>query len=353
MEENNDKEIFKKYCQKYIYQPVILKNRRRIVVLGDIHGDYKLTLKLLKIAKVIEMYNNKIKWIGGDTIVVQIGDQIDRCRPINNKTCEDPFLIKNDEDSDIKILKLFTKLHEKAVKKKGAVISLIGNHELLNVKGNMNYVSYEGLKGFENYIDPENKEKKFKSGKEARIYAFKPGKEYGKLLACTRVPFVIIGSWLFVHGGIVPELLKKLNIKNKDNLKSINYIIRKWLLGLIDGKYISDIIGSFEYSIFWNRILGGIPPDVNFDNEKCIKYLKPVLNILEINNMVIGHTPQYYKNGKGINSTCENKLWRIDTGSSNAFNKFDPTYIYNNIKSINRHAQVLEIIDDKIINVLK
>ena len=58
--------------------PSVLPAVRRIIVIGDIHGDWKMTLDTLKLAKVI---NNKNKWIGGDTVVVQLGDQIDRCRP--------------------------------------------------------------------------------------------------------------------------------------------------------------------------------------------------------------------------------------------------------------------------------
>ena len=32
----------------------------------------------------------------------------------------------------------------------------------------------------------------------------------------------------------------------------------------------------------------------------------------------MGHTPQYMY-GKGINSECNNKLWRVDIGASKAF----------------------------------
>ena len=52
------------------------------------------------------------------------------------------------------------------------VISLLGNHEIMNVQGNMNYVSYKGLEQFKDEINPETG-KKFKSGKEARKYLFK------------------------------------------------------------------------------------------------------------------------------------------------------------------------------------
>ena len=62
-----------------------------------------MTFESLKIAKLID---NNGKWIGGDTVVVQVGDQVDRCRPVDNE-CDHPKETVNDEASDIKILFLF------------------------------------------------------------------------------------------------------------------------------------------------------------------------------------------------------------------------------------------------------
>ena len=56
--------------------PSVLPKVRRIVVIGDIHGDMRMTLDTLKVAKVIDEKTNK--WIkNNDTVVVQLGDQID------------------------------------------------------------------------------------------------------------------------------------------------------------------------------------------------------------------------------------------------------------------------------------
>ena len=113
----------------------------------------------------------------------------------------------------------------------------------------MNYVSYEGIKQFENEINP--KTKKFKSGLEARKFLFKNGNKYANFLACTRQTAVIIGSNLFVHAAILPDLAKKFKINE------LNLLIKKWLLGIINnsdkikgiGK-LSDILFNYEKSPF-------------------------------------------------------------------------------------------------------
>jgi hypothetical protein len=180
---------FPQHCNPYKYTPSIMRARERVVVFGDIHGDYELVINLLKMAKLVSGNDqNGYTWIGGNTCVVQMGDQLDRCRP-GSLPCRHPNGTMNDEASDIKIMELFNNLSLQA-EPNGAVISLLGNHELLNVNGNMTYVSYENLKEFNTNPNDTN----IHSGMRNRIEAFKPGNKYGKMMGCTRLPAVIIGS---------------------------------------------------------------------------------------------------------------------------------------------------------------
>lgn len=340
-------EIYPNHCKGFDYIPAILKSVHRIIVLGDIHGDYNLLIKMLQIANLIKLDKyGHILWIGGDTYVVQVGDQIDRCRPVGNMLCTNPQTTYNDEASDIKILKLCTDLHHQALLQKGAFISLLGNHEIMNSLGIMSYVSYLGLKEFENYIDPYNLDAKFASGLEARIYAFAPKHGIGKMLGCTRLPAVIVGSHLFVHAGIIDALIQEIGLSGIYDLETINIAVRMWLIGVLKKKYIKKIIRSSEISMFWTRILGNIPPNVSFDNPICQQHISKVLKLFKVNGIIIGHTPQSFTYSDDINVTCDS-IWRVDNGSSQAFQIFDRQAMQTGKILYSRRAQILEIIDDK------
>lgn len=347
---------YKNVCKDnslFKYIPPIIGKRRRIVAIGDLHGDWALTLKILKIAKVIDDDKN---WIGKDTIVVQVGDQIDRCRPwAADKRCDMEDTTKNDEGSDEKIMMFMSKLNKKASNDGGMVISLLGNHELLNAQGNMNYVSREGLLEYGNTVD---------AGRKKRIKLFSPGNRIGNFMGCNRLSFVIIGSFIFVHGGITNEIIDNLDLKDRKDLVKINRAVRKWLLtkdnlgnqfrkwllSLINTDNINQIItGEVEGSIFWSRILGTMETNKSYDS--CKYTLDKVLKLFSLNGMIIGHTPQSFNKHthSGINSTCDEKVWRTDIGASKAFDMFDSDHSESEL----RKPQCLEILDDgKTFNIL-
>lgn len=345
---NKDKMIFNKHCKGHVYFPSIIKKKiNRIVAIGDLHGDYNLMIKTLKLAKVI---NNNNKWIGGDTYVVQVGDQLDNFRPFNNNYGNTNIMSGSnvfEKAEDIRVLEFMTHLNVKAQKKGGAVVSLLGNHEILNVNGDMRYVSKEDINMFKNYVDPHTKQM-FDNSVEARRHAFTKGNEYAKLLACSRLPAIIINDYLFVHAGFVNKLIDELKITGGDDLYKISYSIRRWLLNLINEDNVAEIITSKNYSPFWDRILGSIPPNVSNDHPECVNHLNKSLKLFNVNSMVIGHTPQPFAKGynANINKTCGNGLWRVDVGSSFAFNQFDQLIKDKDIINM-RKAQVLLIEKDK------
>ena len=82
------------------------------------------------------------------------------------------------------------------------------------------------------------------------------------------------------------------------------------------------------------------------NNPQCKNNLSKVLKLFKVGSIVIGHTPQSFICNDFINSTCDNKVWRVDNGSSSAFDVFDNKYMNSGVKSKGRNVQYLMIIDD-------
>jgi hypothetical protein len=324
--------IYNIKCSQYDNLPSILPAVKRIIVIGDIHGDMGKLVECLKIAKLIRKDGTKWKWTGKNTIIVQVGDQIDSCRNNGIDRCDDPntYTPENDNPQDIDILYFMTELHTMASKHGGAVYSLMGNHEFMNVTGDMSYVSHKNLKHLSNYRTYDGNI--IKDGKEARKFIFSPGNEIANFLACTRKVALIIGSNLFVHAGILPVIAHKYKIDE------INAIMSLLLLNEINNPHIfNDLFINGTTSPLWTRMFG-----LKIDN--CIELLQPLKDIYNVNNIYVGHTPQV---NTGIASQCNNRVWMTDVGMSHSFDMYFP----NNRA---RNAQVLEILNDgEKFNILK
>ena len=71
--------------------------------------------------KLIDKNDN---WIGGNTTVVQVGDQLDGSRGFNVEA-----------SGELELLNFMEMINYRANKSGGAVYSLIGNHEFMNMMG--------------------------------------------------------------------------------------------------------------------------------------------------------------------------------------------------------------------------
>jgi len=91
----------------------------RIVAIGDLHGDYGHYLAVLQAAGVVD---RRGRWIAGDTHLVQTGDIPDRGPDTR------------------RIIAHMAALARQARKRGGRVHNLLGNHEAMNVYGDLRYV---------------------------------------------------------------------------------------------------------------------------------------------------------------------------------------------------------------------
>ncbi|MBT5724208.1 MAG: protein-tyrosine-phosphatase, partial [Gammaproteobacteria bacterium] len=97
----------------------VFKGVDRIVAVGDLHGDYDQYIKVLTTNGLVD---EQLRWQGGKTHFVQLGDVVDR------------------GPDSLRIIRHLMKLEKEAKKKGGRVHVLIGNHEVMNIQNDLRYV---------------------------------------------------------------------------------------------------------------------------------------------------------------------------------------------------------------------
>ena len=188
-----------------------------IVVIGEVQGSAATVTKLLTHLGLADAQGH---WAGGDTVLVQTGDLMD------------------DGEHVRAVLDLFMRLQQEAPAAGGQVIVLMGNHEAMNILGELrdvNYLAFQSFAGpdsdtrqrkeFDEYVSwLQRRAKAVGSGEfvrngnfEAEWLATHPvgwveyveamGAEgkYGKWLRTLPVA-AQYGEVVFIHAGISPEM---------------------------------------------------------------------------------------------------------------------------------------------------
>jgi hypothetical protein len=190
----------------------------RIVAVGDIHGNYDGFVTILQQAGLVD---DDTHWIAGKTTLVQTGDVFDRGLEV------------------FEVLDLLMRLEQEAAAAGGQVISLLGNHEGMNLVGFFRDVNPDL---YATLVDKKSEKRRKAAFKDFKRYwrdrakallgaevaeipdevkeqwmaAIPPGwLEYKELLGPDsryggwlrkRKVAVVIDDVLFIHGGIGPEL---------------------------------------------------------------------------------------------------------------------------------------------------
>jgi hypothetical protein len=247
----------------------------RVVAIGDLHGDLDATRIALHLAGVS---NDQDRWVGGATVLVQTGDQLDR------------------GDDELEILDLLDDLTVQARAAGGAVHVLNGNHELMNVKQDLRYVTLGGFLDFlpTPVADPEAVDPQVVvDAVHERLKACRPGHPFAKRLVDRNV-IAIVGDTIFVHGGVLPRVVDY-------GVERLNQETRDWIRA--DRQWPPDILLASDGPV-WSRHYSDDP-----DVEDC-HLLEEVLDDLDARRMVVGHTVQ----DGGIAPACGGLVWRIDVG---------------------------------------
>src|SRR5471032_61468 len=109
----------------------------RVVVIGDLHGDYAKFHDQLTQAGLIGRHD---AWSGGATHLVQLGDVPDRAPDTR------------------RILDLLMRLEPQARRAGGYVHALIGNHEAMNMEGDLRYTTAGEFAAFADRDSPRRRD---------------------------------------------------------------------------------------------------------------------------------------------------------------------------------------------------
>jgi hypothetical protein len=182
----------------------------RTVVVGDVHGAYTELVGLLKETGLVD---DSLHWTGEDATLVSLGDLIDR-GPASRK-----------------VLDLMMQLEDEAPMHGGAVRVVLGNHEVMNLTGDLRYVSAEQYAEFAADETPAQRQaayarflarrpqsaddsgakdafaQRYPPGYFARQRAFRPDGRYGRWLLSLPA-LIVVGDTAFVHGGLSAEFAR-------------------------------------------------------------------------------------------------------------------------------------------------
>jgi len=147
----------------------------RVVAFADVHGAYHALVDLLQAAGVIDA---DAHWAGGATHLVSLGDLLDR-----------------GPDSR-RVLDLLIRLETEAKAAGGRVHLVLGNHEVMNLTGDLRYVSDAEFAAF-----AEAESTEVPAGFGAHRRAFSPTGPYGRWLVDKPV-LIVVNDTAFVHGGV-------------------------------------------------------------------------------------------------------------------------------------------------------
>jgi len=207
---------------------------KRIVALSDIHGAYGAFVATLQKSDVID---DSLVWSGGKTHLVITGDLLDR-GPESRRAMD-----------------LIIRLEQEAPIAGGRVHQLLGNHEVMNLIGDLRYVSDEEYAAFLDIESPKERElwyQRFRASKPAdsdesairwefdekappgffgHRRAFRHDGFYGMWLLKKPI-MIVINDTAFVHGGVPPYVsdhgLTGVNVALKDDLR--DYVMTRAIL---------------------------------------------------------------------------------------------------------------------------
>ena len=273
----------------------------RVVAISDIHGAYDAMVATLQNVGVLD---SELAWAGGKTHLVIVGDILDR-GPRSRDAMD-----------------LLMRMEGEAEAAGGYVHVLIGNHESMNLIGDLRYVSKEEYAAFageeteeqrsrwlraymrrfpmpRNYSELEDKfEEAFPPGYFALREAFSPDGKYGKWLLSKPI-IVVINGTAFVHGGLSP-------VVTEYGLDGVNTALQQELaayVGAIDTLIEAEVLLPIDSHYDYTRIVERYLPKIN-ETSDVLTAAKAVRDLEEA-SLINTDGPLWYRANVACNGIIE------------------------------------------------
>lgn len=205
----------------------------KIVAIGDVHGAYPEFVSILQRTGLIDRNSN---WAGGQTTFVQLGDILDR------------------GSESRKALDLMINLEGQAEQQHGKVIPLLGNHEVMDMMGDLRYVSQGEYQAFATDQSEKIREQKYEEYRKFVAQHAAPGSslasvdrdkwmaqhpagyfelrdaygpkgQYGRWFR-SHDAVTEVGDAIFLHGGLDPDLhyksIEEINKRVHEELEAFD-----------------------------------------------------------------------------------------------------------------------------------
>lgn len=198
-------------------EPSVWAQPDKLLFLSDIEGEFDALRNLLLANKVI---NKKYEWIFGKGHLVICGDLFDRGKDVPAT------------------LWLLYKLEKAAKLKGGYVHTILGNHDIMNLAGNLKYLDQKYLSAAE-------------AMGQSYMELYDENTELGRWLRSKNL-IEKIGDNLCLHGGISPEINDLRLTVEQINTISKPYIGWKDLKNTVKDDKILKIFNS-TLGLFWFR----------------------------------------------------------------------------------------------------
>jgi len=234
---------------------------QKVFSVGDMHGDFGHFQLILSGLGLATFEGNEVRWTGGDSILVSTGDTVDRGEHARS------------------IYLAFQELARQAPEFGGEVVNLAGNHELMNLQGDLRYVHRSEYDAKGEY-----------GGREQRENEWSRSGLIGADIRQRYLAAAVRGGILFVHGGLEPATLS-LYGSGPEAIDAMNQKVKE----LFDADTVAFNHKLFgQRGPFWNRFFADHP-----ESQIC-GHVDETLQIANAQRMVVGHTPQE----DGVGTKC-------------------------------------------------